>query len=385
MRRLSRETLVGLGFLVGGALAAWLGNVRGSVITELGARVWPVLLFVVAITVVAELAAEAGVFEAIARTAARGAGRRALTLWLLVVALAVVSTIFLSLDTTAVLVTPIVVMLAKRLRLNPIPYALTTVWLANTASMLLPVSNLSNLLAHEKNHWAIGDFVARSWPLEVIGIAVPCALIALLFRRDLAAKFEVPEPFEPRSRALFWGTSAVLAALAVALVSGLPAWIPAVIAAVILCGTFAIARPGALSFALVPWPALLLCCGLFLAATVAGELGLSRLLATLVPDAHSPLALGISAAVVANLANNLPGYLILEPHAEGAPALFALLAGVNMGPLVTPWASLATLLWHDRLQREGVEVRWGWLALWGAVVAVFSVGLSIVVLTLMSG
>jgi Na+/H+ antiporter NhaD/arsenite permease-like protein len=58
------------------------------------------------VTVVAELAAEAGVFAAVAERLARVARGRAWLLWLLVVALAVVCTAFLSLDTTAVLLTP---------------------------------------------------------------------------------------------------------------------------------------------------------------------------------------------------------------------------------------------------------------------------------------
>ena len=32
---------------------------------------------------------------------------------------------------------------------------------------------------------------------------------------------------------------------------------------------------------------------------------------------------------------------------------------MNAGPLITPWASLATLLWHGRL--EAMEVRVSWL------------------------
>lgn len=40
-----------------------------------------------------------------------------------------------------------VMAVARQLRLNPLPFAMTTVWLANTASPLLPVSNLTNLRA----------------------------------------------------------------------------------------------------------------------------------------------------------------------------------------------------------------------------------------------
>ena len=52
------------------------------------------------------------------------------------------------------------------------------------------------------------------------------------------------------------------------------------------------------------------------------------------------------------MVNNLPAYLALEPVAADAPQrLMALLIGVNGGPLVTPWASLATLLWRAAVPR----------------------------------
>ena len=108
---------------------------------------WPILLFVVAITIVAELAASAGVFDVAADDLARLARGRTWVLWMLIVILAVAVTAFLSLDTTAVLLTPVVVTVARTHRLDPLPFAFTTVWLANTASLVLPVSNLTNLLA----------------------------------------------------------------------------------------------------------------------------------------------------------------------------------------------------------------------------------------------
>lgn len=73
---------------------------------DVAERTWSILLFVVAATVVAELAAAAGVFDAVADRLGKAAAGRVVVLWLLVVALAVVATVFLSLDTTAVLLTP---------------------------------------------------------------------------------------------------------------------------------------------------------------------------------------------------------------------------------------------------------------------------------------
>jgi arsenical pump membrane protein len=63
-------------------------------------------------------------------------------------------------------------------------------------------------------------------------------------------------------------------------------------------------------------------------------------------------------AVASNLVNNLPAYLVIEPHAAqgGDIRLLALLVGTNVGPMVLLWGSLATLLWRERCRARGVEV-----------------------------
>jgi arsenical pump membrane protein len=71
----------------------------------------------------------------------------------------------------------------------------------------------------------------------------------------------------------------------------------------------------------------------------------------------------------ANLVDNLPTYLAMEPVADGSRLrMAALLVGVNVGPLITPWASLATLLWASRCRAAGVPVRWRTFALRGLII-----------------
>jgi Na+/H+ antiporter NhaD/arsenite permease-like protein len=76
---------------------------------------------------------------------------------------------------------------------------------------------------------------------------------------------------------------------------------------------------------------------------------------------------------------------VLEPVAADPVALMALLIGVNLGPLITPWASLATLLWHHRITALGVTIRWRGYMLWGVVAAVPTVLVAVLVLFLVSG
>jgi arsenical pump membrane protein len=375
-----RTAILGLGLLVLGGVAIATGILPLPEAGAVGERVWPILLFVVAITVVAELAAEAGVYTALAGRLALLARGRTVVLWLLVVLFAVVSTAFLSLDTTAVLLTPVVVLLARHVGLPPLPFALTTVWLANTASLFLPVSNLTNLLAgHVLGTSDPLPFLALLWPAALVGVVVPCVAIAIVCRRALRGRYLIPASAPPEDRALFWIAVVVTIVVLPLLVLAPAPWMPAVGGAVVLVVATAVRRPRVLRFGLLPWQLVLFASGLFLVVEAVHALGSGPVLAAIAGTGDSPLALLRMAGtglVGANAVDNLPAYLALEPAGGSPLRIAALLIGVNAGPLITPWASLATLLWHARLRALDVELRWGRYMLLGLVVAPVTVGLA---------
>ncbi|MDQ1531806.1 MAG: arsenical pump rane protein, partial [Microbacteriaceae bacterium] len=273
-----RSGVLGCCLLALGA-AALVGGVLPPVdAVALAARVAPVLGFVVAVTVVAELAAEAGVFDRLAATTARAGRGHGAALWALVAGVAVVSTVFLSLDTTAVLLTPVVVTLARRVGLSPVPFAMTTVWLANTGSLLLPVSNLTNLLAQGDPALAGAGFVARAALPALVAVVVPVALLALVYRRALGHRYDPPPLEALPDRALFATAAVVLLLLVPALAVGdpifhVPVWVPAAVAAAVLVAAFAVRRPSTLRPGLLPITLVVFVCGLFLVVTAAGRLG----------------------------------------------------------------------------------------------------------------
>ncbi len=163
----------------------------------------PVLGFLLAITVLAELADRAGVFDAAAGWCARTARGSTLRLFVLLAALGTATTIGMSLDTTAVLLTPVVLTVADRLGLAPWPFALLAVWLANTASLLLPVSNLTNLLALQREDLSTLTFAARMALPEVAAVTVTVGYLGFVFRRDLVGRYVPPPRTSPQDRWTF--------------------------------------------------------------------------------------------------------------------------------------------------------------------------------------
>ena len=339
---------------------------------DLADRVGPILVFLVAITVVAELADGIGLFAIVARWAAVLGRGSVLGLWLLVVLVATVATAVLSLDTTAVLLTPVVLVLARRLGLGQELFAFTAVWLANTASLILPVSNLTNLLAYARLRPAGVAFTPLMWAPALAVWLVTVVLLGVVFRRRLRGRYEVPTPFPVDDRGLLIVAGVVCAGLGPAFVLGADVTVAAVIGALVLVIACLVRRPRLVGWRLLPWPLVLGVSVLFVLVEIAHAYGLvhpgeragrsgGRLGSTCCAWPGCP-------PLAANLLNNLPAYLAVEPSALDSPVrLAALLVGVNAGPLITPWASLATLLWAGRCRAAGLQVSWLRFAGLGAV------------------
>ena len=351
--------------LLAGCAALLTGLLPWPAFQELAARTVPVLAFVVAMSLVTELVDDAGLFRVVTeRLAALGRGRVFL-LWLLVVGLATVSTVFLSLDTTAVLVTPVVVLLAVHARIPPLPFALTTIWLANTASLLLPVSNLTNLLAQDRLNLSPAGLRRAGLGAGAGGDPGPDRAAVAGVPEGPAGRYGPQPVHKVRDKVLLYSASGVMVLLLPALVSGVPVQFPAIAAAAVLLGLFLWRRRSALRWSMVPWRPLMLTSGLFMVVEALHANGLTQFLSGIAGSGEGLPALlqlaGLGAGA-ANAVNNLPAYLALEPVGDSPVRLAALLIGVNLGPLVTPWASLATLLWHERLRSLNVEIRWGGFA-----------------------
>lgn len=349
-----------------GALTVISGVLPASVASQVAlVRGGPIMAFLVAITVLAELADRAGVFDAAAGVCARAARGSTRGLFLLIAALGTLTTIGMSLDTTAVLLTPVVLAVATRLGLAPLPFAFLAVWIANTASLLLPVSNLTNLLAVQHLQLSTLAFAARMSLPEIVAVAITVGYLAVVFRRDLTGRYELPEPAPAEDRALFWICAAACVALAPAVLAGVQPWVAATVCAAVSAAAFWWRRGGSLTWSLIPWRIVIFTEGLFLIVTTLARHGGTTVLAHLV--GHSALATTFVAAGLGNVVNNLPAYLAVEPVTSTAhpTQLLAALLGTNAGPLVLVWGSLATLLWRDRCRARGLHISAGRFGLIG--------------------
>jgi arsenical pump membrane protein len=359
---------------VGGAVAMLV--LRFATLSDLWAvvrEVYGVLLFLLGMMALTAAVERSGLFDLLALWTARGARGSGRLLFVGIFLLGAAITVLLSLDVTVLVLTPIVYALVSRLRLNALPYMFVCTFVANTGSLLLPISNLTNLLAYGLLGLSFGGFARTMVLPQVVALAATLAMLFLVFREQIPRRFDrAALPAMPEADdGLYLRVAAVvlalvLLALVVAGLRGWPIYPPALAgAAALLCFAFTRRRvkpraiAGEVSWGLFPFVI-----GMFTVIRGTEELWL-RQLGGLILTAHdlgALLALAFGTALGANLVNNVPmiaGQIgILDHAAPGARAPLALAAilGANLGPVVTPFGSLATLLWLTIVRRKGEDL-----------------------------
>jgi arsenical pump membrane protein len=330
-------------------------------------RLLPVLVFLAAVLVLAYVCAREGLFEAAGHWLSRTSGGSGQRLLLAVFGLSVATTSVLSLDATVVLLTPVVYNAATRVRLPARPHVYAAGHLANSASLLLPMANLTSLLAISATGYTLVEFAGlMALPLLVV-LAVEYAVHRLYFRDDLATVGAAD--VEPLGRPVPWFGFAVVAAtlvgfVATSFVGVEPYW--AAIAGAVVLGGYSLVKRRATVVGLaraVDVPFLLFVLGLAVVVRAVVEHGLGDWVGDIAPTSSGLLAMlafAVIAVVLANVVNNLPAVLILlgPATAAGPLAVLATLIGVNVGPNLSYAASLATLLWRRVLAERGLSPSW---------------------------
>jgi arsenical pump membrane protein len=301
-------------------------------------------VLVAGLLLIGAAAAADGLFEAVG---ARLAWERLPPRALLVAMLALVAcvTAVLNLDTSVVFLTPVLVHAARRRGVDERPFLYGSVFMANSASLLLPGSNLTNLLVLDGA--ARRPDMLRPW---LVSCAVTTAFVALVFRfRARPREHGAPPPLR-----LGVGVLAVFAAGALVLTVRDPA-LPVL----------------ALGLAVTSWRRTCPDVGartlgaLFALSVALGALARTSAAVALLPSTAGWWSTAATAAGASLLVNNLPAAVLLSAHAPAHPA--AVLIGLDLGPNAAVTGSLAAVLWLRTAGALRAEVSIAGYSLLGAV------------------
>jgi arsenical pump membrane protein len=329
-----------------------------------------VYFFLAGMMILAELAREKGVFDWIATLAARHAQGSPRRLFLLIYLAGTVVTAFLSNDATAVVLTPAVLTIVRRLEVNPRPHLLACAFIANAASFILPISNPANLVIFGNHLPPLSRWLAVFLLPSIPAVLLTYLGLRLLSRRDLAGTMKATLPATPLSvegrlalGGLVLAAGVMIGASALGFSLGAPTCVAALAAAGIVTWHD---RRLALTLARnVSWSVIPLVAGLFVLVAGlqrAGALDLAvrgLRYASRLGQPLGHLAVAWAVALLSNVMNNLPVGLLSGKAVQAAgatSAVHAVLIGVDLGPNLSVTGSLATILWLIALRRERVEI-----------------------------
>ncbi|MGC4105302.1 MAG: ArsB/NhaD family transporter [Thermomicrobiales bacterium] len=356
----------------GGIGMVLVGAVPPGAVPGLAGQTKNVLLFLAGMMLLTGVAERAGVFAELADGCVRlahGNGRR---LYILLFVLGALVTATLSLDVTVIMLTPIVATIAARRKLDPVPFLFACVFVANTASLVLPVSNLTNLLVFARLEPGFASFVGTMWLPNLVAAGVNLGIFLWLFRNRIPDRFDSDDltPVALDRWLLTAGviTAATLVAIFVLGLADLPLWWAAIGGGGLLASVAA--TSGRLTVRQVRHD---LSPGIFafvIAMTVVVD-GFRRefLAGRSIPIPHDQTLAALTGiaggAIGSNIVNNIPMTVLalsivdgVKPEMQQALA-YGTLVGVNIGPALTTYGSLATMLWLTLVRRRGIAISTG--------------------------
>jgi len=340
---------------------------------------WDVFLFFLGMLTVTGLAEQAGIFSWLATRAAVLSHGSKPRLFVNVFLLGVLISTFLTNDATALILTPVVYSVVRLLDLDPLPYMFACTFIADTASLTLPVSNPINIVIGEHFGLTTAGFLRYLLAPSLLAILINIVIFALLFRRRVTGRFDtslLDKKEAPEHPGFFRYAAVVLVILAVVFVAGgivgVPAGVIAVAGAVLLLGG-AVAL-GALDarrfFRDFSWSIFPFVAGLFVVVRGIESVGLTKPIGKIltVGGSNAVIAALVSTGVSAvgtNLINNVPMALVLNTavsatgnihNAVGHALVYGSLLGCDLGPNLTTTGSLSTMLWLLLLRQRGLQV-----------------------------
>lgn len=312
------------------------------------AQAWPAFALVSGLLLVGLVAHEDGLFEAggdlLARFAPNG--------WALYAGsavLVVVVTSLLNLDTSVTFLTPVLVYAARRRGEGEVPLLLACLLLSNAGSLLLPGSNLTNVIVLGHLHLSGRAYFDHMALAGLAAAAVTAIVIAVAHRPSLQTTVTVTGDGSRPVAGVGLVAVATVTILVLALRSPALPVLAVGLAAVALRARRGTPSPRA-AVDVLGLPVLV---GLFGLAVALGALGRGWSGPATLLSHLNGWGTAAVAALVSVLVNNLPAASLLA--ARRPPHPYTLLVGLNVGPNLFVTGSLAWVLWLRAARTAGAQ------------------------------
>ena len=284
-------------------------------------------------------------------------------------------------DVVCLALTPVVLRIALRRGLPPVPVLVGLACAANIGSAATLIGNPQNMLIGSVLALPFAAYLHAALPPVVLSLALLWAWLAWRLPRAGAARQPRAEaaapaadepPFDAWQSAK--GLAVAAALMGLFLFSEVPREVAALVGAAVLLLSRRLHSARVLGF--VDWPLLLLFIGLFVVNHAFESTGLAAQavawLAARGLALDAPGVLLVAGVVLSNLVSNVPAVMLLLPHLQGFEAgLWLALVSTFAGNLLLV-GSIANLIVADLAARDGIVIDWRAHAALGVPVTVAS-------------
>ena len=331
-----------------------------------------VYLFLTGMMLLAETARKEKLFDWLAMVAIKASRGSSKRLFLLIYLAAVLVTIFLSNDATAVVLTPAVAAATRKANIKkPLPFVLICAFVANAASFTLPISNPANLVIYQGHLPSLESWIGQYWLPSLVAVVFTFFLLKFTQKNNLKLGLSIENITPKLSSGAKTSLAGIIVSSVVLLVCsaleiqlGLPTFITGVLFSIAV--TFRSPMKMVSVLKGISWSILPLVACLFIIVEALAKTGLIENISSFLQnevsnsETNAVWICGLTSGYGANLLNNLPSALILGEvtAANHFPEIIrrAILIGTDMGPNLSVTGSLATILWLTVLRREKIEV-----------------------------
>ena len=373
-----RGLQIGTTAVVGAVVAFVLGVVTLDDLFAVWDIVWDATFAFIGIIILSLVLDEIGFFEWAALKMAKfskGDGKRMFVYSILLGAL--VSALFAN-DGAALILTPILLAKMRILKLNAktiLAFLLAGGFISDSASLPFVFSNLTNIVT--ANYFDIGflEYLMNMYIPYIVSVFVTIVVLLLVLGKDIPKTVDIDLLMDAdsvlKSRTLFYFSWIFLALLLVGYFVGDAYGVPISVFALgggvtflLIATLFESVKPMSI-IRDAPWQVVWFSLGLYIVVYGLKNAGLTDYLTIFLSYLNEQgnliavVATGFTSATLSAVMNNMPTIMVMDIALKdiGNDAMiYANIIGCNLGPKMTPFGSLATLLWLHTLSQKGVKI-----------------------------
>jgi arsenical pump membrane protein len=381
---------IGTTAVVGAIIALLVGVVSLNDVLIVSDIVWDATLAFIGIIILSMVLDEIGFFEWCALKMAKFSNGNGMKMFVYSILLgAFVSALFAN-DGAALILTPILLAKMRILQLNIktiVAFLLAGGFISDSASLPFVFSNLTNIVT--ANYFNIGFaqyFFDMIIPF-IVSVIASIVFLWLILRKDIPKTVDISLLKEPKSAIknmkLFYFSWVFLAVLLIGYfvgdIYGLPVSLFALGGGLIflLIATMSKAVKPIHIIKEAPWQVVWFSIGLYIVVYGLKNAGLTDYLTIILKDLSlrgdtiAVIGTGFIAAFLSAIMNNMPTIMIMDialTDIGNQAMIYANIVGCNLGPKMTPFGSLATLLWLHVLAKKGVKISFAQYSKFGLII-----------------